>query len=56
MVWFEFKDATGEDAEGVPAAAQIGTEESETAPAVVTIRKRKFEIIEYEDPDDLLGE
>jgi hypothetical protein len=29
-------------------------ETSETRPAVVTIRKHKFEIIEYEDPDDWL--
>ena len=52
IVTVEFKDATDDDAEKDRGAIQGDTEISETVPAIVTVEKWKYEIVEYSDPGD----
>ncbi len=52
IIAVEFKDATGHDAEKGRETIRGGTEASDTAPAIVTVEKWKYEIVEYSDPGD----
>jgi hypothetical protein len=52
IIAVEFKDATDQHAEKDREAIRGDTEASETAPAVVTVEKWKYEIVEYSDPVD----
>ena len=52
IIAVEFKDATDQHAEKDREAIRGDTEASETAPAVVTAEKWKYEIVEYSDPGD----
>ncbi len=52
IVAVEFKDATDHHAGKDRGAIRGDTETSETAPAVVTVEKWKYEIVEYSDPGD----
>lgn len=52
IIAVEFKDATDHDAEKDREAIQGDTETSETVPAIVTVEKWKYEIVEYSDPGD----
>ena len=52
IIAVEFKDATDHDTEKDPEAIQGDTETSETVPAIVTVEKWKYEIVEYSDPED----
>lgn len=53
IVAVEFEDAADQDAERDGGAGRGDAETSGVAPAVVTVEKWKYEIIEYSDPDDL---
>lgn len=53
IVAVEFEDAADRDAERDRGVGRGGAETSGVAPAVVTVEKWKYEIIEYSDPDDL---
>ena len=52
IIAVEFKDATDQHAEKDREAIRGDTEASETAPAVVTAEKWKYEIVEYSDLGD----
>lgn len=53
IVAVEFKDATDHDADKGRGAIQGGAETPESPPALVTVEKWKYEIVEYSDPEDL---
>jgi hypothetical protein len=50
IIAVEFKDTTDHDAEKGQEASQGDIETSETVPAIVTVEKWKYEIVEYSDP------
>jgi hypothetical protein len=50
IIAVEFKDTTDHDAEKGQEAIQGDIETSETVPAIVTVEKWKYEIVEYSDP------
>jgi hypothetical protein len=52
IIAVELKDATDRDAGQDREAIRGDTGASETAPAVVTVEKWKYEIVEYSDPAD----
>ncbi len=52
IVAVEFTDAADHDAEKDRGPIQDDTETPETAPAIVTVEKWKYEIVEYSDPED----
>lgn len=53
IVAVDFKDAADHDAEKGRGPTQDSAETSESAPAIVTVEKWKYEIVEYSDPEDL---
>lgn len=53
IVAVEFEDTADHDAGKYRGAVQGDAETSESAPAVVTVEKWKYEIVEYSDPGDL---
>lgn len=55
IVAVEFEDAADHDAGKDQEAAQGHAEAPEVAPAVVTVEKWKYEIVEYSDPEDFPG-
>jgi hypothetical protein len=52
IIAIEFKDATDYDAEKDQEASQANTGTAETFPAIITVEKWKYEIVEYSDPED----